>query len=924
MTKPNGPEQCQTKRWIKSRFDTPKELSKDLKIGELIAYIFARGDISCAKISRKGNLLETITYIADITLKDFNSKDLFFAASKACEGTDEKRKKSREQSIRSGIKTLFLDPAIKKNLLTYAYLRRDRDDIEDFLAWISRKSSRNPALVLTGETTLEEYLGWLIKNKKLSINKVQSIALFKEIIEKLIKTKIKDINSEMILDALSTDKEVPADKFGSTRSNFKKVIMKDAIDLGICKFARPRSATPDFRNWIAQQTEEVPKISRDMTFGQFVVWLNGKNKLNEELLFRLSKTYAKKIISDTFDIKLSEFRWKDIQVATETYKKETGTKAIYKNLFKRAFLDPAAEMGLLVKEYTNRSDTKYMIACQLELSEHIKKEDRTIGFYIAKIYGDSMHQQTSFLDVFLDLWDTKASCLVPTIIPALSSRKEEQALRAICDSITEDKLLQFDFYDYQEMQRNMTTANIRDDIWKIKTGVSTYSRLDFRDIESKALKILAKKYIKWRIGKQYKGQTRTLRQLKEGLFFFLSSTDRTLTQFTNRSKKEWLLWLKGRFSDSRGKQVFYTGKQFLSYCLDIHPKSLSKNLNLSGLNNPFKESAANPKQYPQWEIDQIISGLKRHNDRQFSDILTLIMLTAKRRSEILTLKRDCLIDIAGIKYLKYTDSKNNAEKRSPLQSFRIEGAPSLFKKDVETIITEIIERQITHSKDKLLFCHPDERDLLLISERAQRNNRGYKCGAVTGSVYKTKKEAFVRLHKITFSLDAHKFRHTLASAIIRSGKGIDTAARTLGNHPKTTAKYYEANVSKKETMSLPVSPKVDALEDAKELAMLNEVPTYCKGDAPNDGSAVPGGRCLGGQETKLSCKFYQRLFGSGGCLGCGSLGVGEENRFYYEDLKYELNKELDEVKGTPFASAVSSKIKLVTNTLKTLDKGEKL
>ena len=206
-------------------------------------------------------------------------------------------------------------------------------------------------------------------------------------------------------------------------------------------------------------------------------------------------------------------------------------------------------------------------------------------------------------------------------------------------------------------------------------------------------------------------------------------------------------------------------------------------------------------------------------------------------------------------------------------------------------------------------------------ELANKNKYGNKVAALSPAGYYKRLYAFKDRNGIDFKLEAHRFRNTLATNMARAGHGEKAIARLLSNTTQSVSRYYVLELSKAEILSSIPNPELNVIEDAKGILAFNTVPEAIALDRQDIDykASVPGGICKDGVHAMKHCKFYNRLFGSGGCLGCPRLAVTGENRAFYVDLKGRVTLEMDGTSGTPFVTATRNKMTLVDAALEVID-----
>ena len=659
--------------------------------------------------------------------------------------------------------------------------------------------------------------------------------------------------------------------------------------------------------------------SKNMTVGEYLSTLVKENILNESTMRELNKVAFLRCVESVYRYEINNREWVDKmdEILSSMYANKS--KKTIKGRFKSIVFKTAIDRKWINKNFLASRRLYEKEEHRLGNRKSIKLEERTFEWYMNEICASKhqLSQKVGMLTAVMDLYTTKAK---KEDLKYKGNKHERSVYFALLQYIYDKGGLSFNplvLWSNEEEKR----ISFNDNVWVFKErGIR--KKIDFSDVDSKKIRDALKRWIIWRIDKGNSDHTSRYRDVKRSFLRYIEEFGISLEGLSNIKMKKWILWLSDSdIKDSMKKNAVSSTKQFLQFICESGDIKVHKSFDVSLIPNPFRK-AKHRNGYSGVEINQVISLLRKIDDKQFYRMMILLMLTARRKGEILSLKKDCLVDIVGIKYLKYTSHKTKKEMRVPLQSYNFSGGNNLFMQDVSSVIESLINEQMEYLDSLEGECRQEDEDCLFMHQRTRKNSMGFKKVRVSNAIFHAYMEEFIFCSGIKFRIQPHRFRHTLATAIIRGGKGVELASRVLGNTSKTVSNYYESDVTKTETLMLEQTPRIDAVNKAKELENLKNIPTVQKSSAVDNGclSSVYGGWCSGGEEVKMSCKYYNRLFGSGGCLGCASLVVTKENIFYYEELKIGILNEMENVKGTPFVQSVENKLNLVEQTLEAIKK----
>ncbi len=686
----------------------------------------------------------------------------------------------------------------------------------------------------------------------------------------------------------------------------------------------------EIKMWSFEKYGEINTLLKDITVGQFVSYLFSAGHLTPATLRKVQKVKLQTTVGFLGDTPISHINKEVLNDAFSELGVRREHVKVYRNSFKRVVLRKAVELSLLDKDY----DYYFM---SRKLRNHKKTrtlllpKDRTVGWYVCEVcHNDTIRGKGTFIHasgqtrlkkIFYPVWDKKIKDFSLDWIDPRYTQGTPEARTPIELAISDGVLKDTEIFEAQEKGLIL----IDGDVWTVPDGIRQVSKLNFATLDGKTIEKRAMKlWMRDRIEQKLKGHAKYKNLVEKHFLKYLDDKGIALEDFSNTHKRKWVSWLKQGILQKDSKcgtirNALSCTKQFITFLWEAESGILKKNISWLKEKDQVKCDYNKKSTYSSWEIQAIVAATKSDKDRLFSLAFALIMLTAKRLEEILTLKRDCIVDIAGIKCLKYTNHKLNKEETLALPSSGSEIEINLFKKSSGEQIVEIIETINKMTKNLARVSPKRYQDNLLLVEIQTRNHLGYNITPLGKSSYYSKLYAFKKRNRINFKLEAHKFRHTIASAAIRSGKGIESAATILGNKPKTVARYYEADISKEETLALGENAALDVRAEAERL-INNKAPEVLSDTLEGDFAAVvPGGVCMSGSEAMMKCKYYNRLFGSGGCLGCSQLATTKGNKFYYEDLKIRIEQEFEETRGTPFVSSTEAKLKLVSKTLQNID-----
>lgn len=611
---------------------------------------------------------------------------------------------------------------------------------------------------------------------------------------------------------------------------------------------------------------------------------------------------------------------------------------IFRKKFLKYFMKYAKEKNIWHTSFSiSNSKTKFYLN-RVKLINYIPNKNNDSIFYtLSNLYIKDFNFNNTNLNTPLKLLDKyidkKWSELNQTDYNEIKEiiNKQESYIRLfkymIQNSTLEEKVKDFildkkhvDFINDKIFLCDLWFFIDTESIRKTNTSID-FSFLDHDKKGKEALKL----YLRYKINNKGKGCRSLFSTIKNTLFFYLKKENIKLYQFKSSDKNRFIDWLNLEVTKKFTRNTVYgfykNAKGFLSYLINVYPEFVNTNLSLKG--RTFIKEPQNKKAiYEDHEIEKIELALSLYDKNEwFVDLVVIIMLTGKRIGEVLELRFDCLKQIDKFYYLEYIDSKSGFLKTLPLSSDEHSLVKDdLFKTNIYDILKEITDRRLKNRPICTLEgmkIKEDENKLFYI-EYNSTNNFGIKFSRVSESLISDAKKEFIKSNKLEdIGLDFHQFRNTIASRVIRAGFGEITASRILGNLVKTVRYYYEGNITKSETLNLEVDAAIDLKKDINSIQKMNQVPKYK--DKSIIMFAVPGGFCEGGRDSASNCKYYNRLFSNGGCLGCPTMFVSSENNFYYTDLLIRLKKELEKETNEPFIQPIKDKIELVESVLKVIE-----
>lgn len=671
-----------------------------------------------------------------------------------------------------------------------------------------------------------------------------------------------------------------------------------------------------FKAWVLSKAGEVHTTSSKMIVGDFISYLITNDKLKQHTeSFSNSHLLLAEDLWNTPISKMTRFQLRNSsdKVLTKfTVRRQNSIR----NDFFRAFIMPAASYNLLHKDFNKLGIAGKYIGIN---SESIKKSDRTVQWYVAEAITRNPNISIPVCDRVCERFlHLKPKDLNRTLV--LQTMKEFTSsgsiyLRDVLDIMIEDNLLDAEFYHSDKV----TIYTFDDDIWKIMDGKKK-STLDFQVLDRvDDLKVSVKHWIQWRINHGYKSLSTSIRRIIIGFMPFLEKKEITLKDFNSNYKKNYLAWLRnevenGNCTESVAIVWQVAAKSLITYLQENHPEKVNTKVKWAIGERAFKKNNKKTNAYSPSEIDELKRALDRDKDRLIVLLIKLLIVTGRRLNEIKSLKRDCLIEIAGIKYLKYTNSKIKKEDRLPLSS---NPNKSLFEKDVSSLVTDCVNELLDLTDKIVLLCNKKDSVYLFLIKTELRSTKGKNAGVLTNyTMYERIKDFRTRNH-IKFQISPKRTRNTIATKIIRSGRSAETASRILGNTAKTVHLYYHSDIKRTQTVHIANKAVVYPTKDVKGLNSLNQVPQAVATEhAQQIGTAsVPGGECKKGIDGAKQCPYYNRMFGSGGCLGCSELVVTIENKPWYDHMNKSCLNEIEQLRETPFIASARNKHRLVLGAL---------
>ena len=688
----------------------------------------------------------------------------------------------------------------------------------------------------------------------------------------------------------------------------------------------------EISSWVRQKYPRAVKLNRDMLFGEFVSYIFSTNMCTKEDLHSKPKTFIFDMINRLGDYKIHNVTEQLIlDEALEAFPSHANTRKKYRNDFRTIFFMPALKLGFVARKEIKQEWA--ITQCELlDAAVDNQKNWGMIGIDVCEFLNSTkskfVHCPRSYnyiKDIFASIWSKRWKDLsneeINEIRTSLAERQIKKYIAKIIDHAVKKGTLLENITAAPEAQN----ISLNSDLWRYKDRNGTMSTLDFSNIR-KEIKLPIKLWLQWRIMGNQSANTRAKRVIEKYFIPFLEKEKITINKFSNPKKKKLLVWFRTELIKNSTEMsltlAYEQIVQFVRFLQNNHPKKINQGVVFLTGEVPFKETKRQRDGYTDREIEQLSNALLRDHDRLIVNILLLFMLTAKRFDEILKLENDCIVNIDKFTYLKYTNFKTDSEDLMPLQSNNISGSSSLFNCDIaETVlkcVNEIREMSLPHKA----LCSAEDAEKLITVGYGLRDRNGYMSGLPSRTYFSKRIKEFGTRNAIDFKLEVHRFRHTLATKIIRDGHGHDVAARILGNKSHTVEKYYESDISKTDTLKLKISPMINAKEDAKELMGFDNTPEYIEENDSAYIASVPGGKCKDGLYAVKNCKYYNRLFGNGGCLGCSQLGVSGEHLPYYSNLYDDITAELEEMEGTPFEVPIISKLALVGSTLSKIKQKE--
>jgi len=671
-----------------------------------------------------------------------------------------------------------------------------------------------------------------------------------------------------------------------------------------------------FKAWVLSRAGEVHTTSSKMIVGDFISYLiiNDKPKQHTES-FSNSHLLLVEDLWNTPISKMTRFQLRNSsdKVLTKfTVRRQNSIR----NDFFRAFIMPAASYNLLHKDFNKLGMASKYIGIN---SESIKTSERTVQWYVAEAITRNPHISIPKCDrvcerfLHLKPKDLNRTHVLQTIKEFTNSGSIY--LKDVLDIMIEDNLLDKGFY-HNDKVKIYTFDN---DIWEIIDGKKE-STLDFQILDRvHNLKVSVKHWIQWRINQGYKSIGPSIRRIIIGFMPFLEKKEITLKDFSRSYKKDYLTWLRneeesGNCTESVAIVWQGAAKSLLTYLQENHPEKVNTKIKWTIGESAFKKDNKKTNAYAPFEIDELRRALDRDKDRFIVLLIKLLLFTGKRLDEIKSLKRDCLIEIAGIKYLKYTNSKIKKEARLPLSS---NPNKSLFEKDVSSIVKDCVNELLDITDKIVSLCNKKDSVYLFLIKTKLRSSKRKNAEILTDYMMYERIKDFRTRNRIKFQISPKRTRNTIATEIIRSGRSAETASRILGNNAKTVHLYYHSDIKRNQTVHIANKAVVYPTKDAKELNALNQIPkAVATEQARQMGTAsVPGGECKKGIDGAKQCSYYNRMFGSGGCLGCSELVVTIENKPWYDHMDKSCLNEIEQLRETPFIASARNKHRLVAGAL---------
>lgn len=681
----------------------------------------------------------------------------------------------------------------------------------------------------------------------------------------------------------------------------------------------------NFNNWVQKERTGAAEVDSNTLLIDYVGHLIDRGTMNADSLRTVNKSRFKIFIEQMKDIKIGDIYRDIIDEAIDKSIGDMTNKKIFRNQFKRAIFYYALKDRLIISSY-DAYFMNYKYQRHIENRNDICFEERTIGWYICESFYKKEQENvkifpsdfTKHKQIFQPVWNLKPKEFSLDLIEFSENKKR----------YVRNFLLFLSGYGFSVdilKLSNLTDKPIVFDsnIWEIM-DFNKRTKINFSDYSCDLNMVgYLKQWTRHRIQNKMKGHKKYLRLIKVYFIDYLKKCDIELLDFDNNQKRIWLSWLKekvlnGDFKNGTIRNAVGSVKQFINFLKDINV-SFKYDLTWLEGKDSIPDKSIKRKAYTQLELDKIVNALQYDTDKLFINIKKIILLTGRRLGEVLTLKHDCLVKIASVDCMRYTNSKISKETTFPLPTKKNQEDGESFLMDPGEIIIQAVNELLKIRSENLEFCYEEDREYLIIDRFDSFNFNGFLCGKITKSNFYSKLYAFKERNEIDFQLESHRFRNTIATKTIRTGGDVNIVSKILGNTPATVARHYESELSKKEILEKGSLFVVDAENNAKKLLKeMNSAPTVCS-SSQSCKAAVPGGFCKDGIEAMLKCKYYNRLFSKGGCLGCSQLAVTIENKAFYMTLKENIIEELEWTSGTPAAKASMLKFKLVEKTLSRIE-----
>lgn len=682
----------------------------------------------------------------------------------------------------------------------------------------------------------------------------------------------------------------------------------------------------DFRDWVNNESTSSLNMDSNSSVIDYISYLFKKGTLNARNLRSINKSKFKLFIEEIKFLKIGDVYRDTIDKSLDNSLGDIPNRKILRHQFKKTLFSHAVEDNILSEHY-DRYFMQYKYNRHLENRSDVLPKDRVVGWYVCEyLYKRSQEGKSNLAPEFTSFKQLLKSYWY--ILP------QELNIKLIDITINRNKLNLRTFLVYMNVQGfkfdiqslsnvKSDVINFESDVWNVIDKKERVT-INFERFSSEGkMKDYLKSWMKDRIQTKKIGHKKYLRLVELYFIEYLKENNIKLLNFSSNQKRMWLAWLRegiasGEFKNGTIRNAVGAVKQFVNFLRDNKKVKFRYSFAWIEGKDSIPDRSKKRKAYEQWELGRIVNALKYDNDKVLVNIEKLILLTGRRLGEVLSLRHDCLVDIASVKCIKYINSKSSKEAVFPLPTKKSEDDDGLFLMNPKEVIVEAINELLEERQKGLQYCSKEDKDFLIIENFKNFNTHGYLSGRMTTSNFYNRLYSFKIRNRINFELESHRFRNTIATRIIRDTGDINAASKVLGNTPATVARHYESELSKNEIVEKGDLFIIDAEDNAKKILEMNNVPEVCGSDYSCE-AAVPGGFCKEGLEAMLNCKFYNRLFGKGGCLGCSQLAVTEENKRYYEDLKENVVVELERNTGTPSAKASMAKFRLVKTTLKNIE-----